>query len=514
MKPTITVSLYKGRFCLRSKLPFPQAFQDALRDLGYDLKNPRRVTLANRIDHISDLEGVSNLTWQWGRQALSLFTGLDVANGVATSYELHMPEDPGPWWWQSYGRGWLVQNKRAILSHAVGTGKTKTAIMAAESVLDEFFKILVICPKPIIPSWKSEIQRWAQDPDRFRVINYESAHRASGKFGVLILDELHRLRNHRSKRRGLIADFAGKCPYVFGLSASPIQNHFHDIYSTLNLLAPRSFPSYWQFVREFYRVYPTEWSTHTIGGFRDEKRDRADLLLRRYCQSLSRDQLIGNEEINYDIRRFSLLRDHRSAYDGIDKGESEAFDATNIHDILAKVTRLRQAAISPSLIDPSWPLGDTIPLAAHIIQENLKNGPFVVFSELNGALHGLADYMFESNDEYCWYTGENPKEREYNREQFVAQEAPWSKIIFANIKAGGEGLSFHTEGVQCLFLSLWYNPETIRQAIGRLTRDKPTDVNVFVLCPEDTISERIIQIILEKDSEVRMSKDSLKELMG
>lgn len=502
----INVDVSRGRLRLHSQSGLPLAILNELQELGYDVKNSqRRVLLANRIDHIEQLEQIPDIRWNWSEYAWAVSAGMSLRPLGPTDTDSNEP-----WDWQEKGRDWLLNNKRTILSHGVGLGKTKTAIDAAETITFANEPIYVICPKPIIPAWRAEIVQWAKYPNRFLVTNYEQAHRIKGYSPVLILDEAHRLRNRNSKRRKTIFRLALRCDYVFMLTAAPIQNHFRDIWSLLNILYPKRFPSYWQFVREFYQVYPGHWTMFHIGPQRNKI--KAEKLLSDYCQSFPRSLAFPDEDVHYDVRRFELGSKHRAIYDEIESGSLEAIEKAGIQDVLAKVTRLRQAAISPKLINDEWPIGDLIPFAEHIIKENEQAGPFIVFSEFNEPLRLLRKQVspIAADFKYSSYTGENPQWREKTRIAFCDGEF---QPLFANTKAGGEGLSFAAKDAQALFISLWYNPETIKSCIGRLTRGEPRDVQVFVLCPTNTIMERVIDIIVNKEQEVRLNKTGLTQLM-
>src|SRR5262245_9709932 len=77
--------------------------------------------------------------------------------------ELIMPFEPFPY--QYEGIAWLFAQKAALLADEMGLGKTMQTITAIRLMLraGEARRILLICPKPLIPNWPRELQTWAEE---------------------------------------------------------------------------------------------------------------------------------------------------------------------------------------------------------------------------------------------------------------------------------------------------------------------------------------------------------------
>jgi len=67
-----------------------------------------------------------------------------------------------------------------------------------------------------------------------------------------------------------------------------------------------------------------------------------------------------------------------------------------------------------------------------------------------------------------------------------------------------------------IFLSMWFNPETIVQALGRLRRGKDTKtIRAIALVAENTVQERIAEILITKSKGLPKSHAAIvKALMG
>src|SRR5207248_9064414 len=155
-----------------------------------------------------------------------------------------------------------------LLADDVGLGKTISAGLVASELMsrNRISKILVVCPKLLIPQWKEELESKfgipgigasgneilkAKVPEGGGAVitTYHSARMylsflSQSGFEMLILDEAHKLRNLygtnqspqvAQKFKDALANRMFK--YVLMLTATPIQNRLWDIYSLVDLLS-------------------------------------------------------------------------------------------------------------------------------------------------------------------------------------------------------------------------------------------------------------------------------------
>ncbi len=155
-----------------------------------------------------------------------------------------------------------------LLADDVGLGKTISAGLIVSELMarHRVSKILVVCPKLLMPQWKEELESKFAIPsveatgnellkvnvpeDGGAVITtYQSARMylqvlSQSGFEMLILDEAHKLRNlygtnqsPQVAQRFREALASRMFKYVLMLTATPIQNRLWDIYSLVDLLA-------------------------------------------------------------------------------------------------------------------------------------------------------------------------------------------------------------------------------------------------------------------------------------
>jgi SNF2 family DNA or RNA helicase len=77
--------------------------------------------------------------------------------------ELIMPFEPFPY--QYEGIAWLFAQKAALLADEMGLGKTMQTITALRLLLraGQVRRVLLVCPKPLIPNWQREFKLWAEE---------------------------------------------------------------------------------------------------------------------------------------------------------------------------------------------------------------------------------------------------------------------------------------------------------------------------------------------------------------
>src|ERR1022692_1843599 len=155
-----------------------------------------------------------------------------------------------------------------LLADDVGLGKTISAGLIASELMSRgrLSKILVVCPKLLMPQWKEELESKfgitgieatgkelleAKLPDGGGAVitTYQSARMyldalSQSGFEMLVLVEAHKLRNLygtnqapqvAQRFREVLANRMFK--YVLMLTATPIHNRLWDIYSLVDLLA-------------------------------------------------------------------------------------------------------------------------------------------------------------------------------------------------------------------------------------------------------------------------------------
>ena len=90
-------------------------------------------------------------------------------------------------------------HKKHLLAWEVGSGKTLAAIASADI---QGFDILVVCPKSLKDQWESEIEKFSERPEDYKVMTkeeFKKFHKDLRYFNFVIIDEAHNFANYKSQ---------------------------------------------------------------------------------------------------------------------------------------------------------------------------------------------------------------------------------------------------------------------------------------------------------------------------
>ena len=152
-------------------------------------------------------------------------------------------------------------NGRALIADEMGLGKTLQAISVYKYYKAK--KLLVICPAYLRFTWKKELEKWVpgivssviktgKDPlDVITplIISYELAAAKAKelkkmKFDMVVCDESHYLKSHKTKRSKAIAPLVKSIKWALLLSGTPALNRPVELFSQMHMLYPQIFKKF------------------------------------------------------------------------------------------------------------------------------------------------------------------------------------------------------------------------------------------------------------------------------
>lgn len=191
------------------------------------------------------------------------------------------------------------------LAMEVRTGKTLTSLGVAQKL--NINNLLFITKKKAIGSIQEDYEKLNPSYD-MTCINYESLHKISGSFDLVVLDEAHSLGAFPkpSKRAKVVKDIIQKNnPYVILLSGTPTPESYSQIYHQVFGIPNNPFNKY----RNFYRFCDDHVNVvkRQINGFpiNDYSSGKASInqLMSRYMISYTQKQAGFESEIEEEIVR-------------------------------------------------------------------------------------------------------------------------------------------------------------------------------------------------------------------
>lgn len=170
---------------------------------------------------------------------------------------------------QKTGVAWIQSRHfRALIADDMGLGKTIEAL--ACMALKDSWPALVVCPATAKFVWEIEARAWiphvgvvtlsGQNPNRkieptgkcLYIINYEVLKYwipiiKRWKIKMLVIDESHYIKNRKTQRTRAVSYLAKRSPGFLALSGTPIINNPLEFYSTIRMIAPKMFATFWDY---------------------------------------------------------------------------------------------------------------------------------------------------------------------------------------------------------------------------------------------------------------------------
>ena len=385
---------------------------------------------------------------------------------------------------------------------------------------------LIVLPVSLVHNWEKEIQKFAP---ALKVFVYSGARRrekgslddiinnydiilttygtvrndvqelSQYEFFFLILDESQYIKNSESKTYKTITGIRSKHRIV--LTGTPIENSLSDLWAQMNFLNRGLLGSKNYFKQEF--ILPIERDKSTDASEKLQKLIQP-FILRRTKEQVAKDLPSLTQEtivVEMTVEQSEFYETEKSAVRNVllqNLNEGGLQKSTFL--VLQALTRLRQIAIHPRLIDPesafeSGKFNDIIAMLGILVAENHK---ILVFSSFVKHLNLLAKEFIKENWNYSLLTGQTT-DRKQVIEEF--QENPEKKIFLISLKAGGVGLNL-TAADYIFITDPWWNPAAEMQAISRAHRiGQDKKVFVYRFISENSIEEKI-QKLQDKKSKL------------
>ncbi len=416
--------------------------------------------------------------------------------------ELIMPFEPFPY--QYEGIAWLFSQSSALLADEMGLGKTMQAITAIRLLLrsGQVQKILLVCPKPLIPNWQREFQFWSEeipftviegDSNRRKIIwsmpnipvkiaNYELVVRdfeamteeELPDFDLVVLDEAQRIKNRTSITAQTIRSISRKRSWA--LTGTPIENRPEELASLF----------------EYLEVIPERATPdlRQLSKIADEYilRRTKDLVMTDLPPRLDRDEYL------------ELTPEQEYAYNVAEKEGifhlNELGESISVQHVFELVLRLKQITNFDPLTGQSAKLDS---LASDMEEIAASGGKAILFSQWTKTIDWIKEKLDErvpGCNSLIYHGGVPSKKREPILKKF--EEDPDSHLLLMSYGTGAVGLNLQFAGYVFLF-DRWWNPAVEDQAINRAHRiGQKTKVIVTKYICKDTIEERIDLVLQQK----------------
>ncbi len=446
--------------------------------------------------------------------------------------------------YQREGFEWLMRlctwGAGGILADDMGLGKTVQAIavLLGRKILGSS---LLVVPTAVLYNWKSEMVRFApglrfadfnsgnreeilknlKDYDvilcTYGVLNTEIEALCKVEWNLAVLDEAHAIKNKATQTSHSVMKINAQGRIL--LSGTPIQNDLSEIWNLFEFANPGYLGSYQQFGDRF--ILPIEKK-------KDKEKQHllkqliSPFILRRTKAEVL-DELPEKTELIVPVE---LSEEEMAIYENIRTRTLSGLQSEKINPIeaLMALTKLRQAACSPELVDkhltiPSSKIRVFLELVSEL-KENKHRA--LVFSQFTSFLALVRQALDKAGIEYLYLDGSVPAaQRKKLVETFQNGDMP---LFLISLKAGGTGLNL-TAADYVIHLDPWWNPAVEDQASDRAYRiGQKRPVTIYKLISEKTVEQKILELhktkknladaLLEgSDVAKKLSKEEILELL-
>ncbi len=446
---------------------------------------------------------------------------------LAVSAEPVMPEglDATLRGYQRRGLAWLqflqALGAGGILADDMGLGKTITtlAFLLQRKEMEGPAPSLVVCPTSVATNWVREAARFtpslrvvllhggARKRDHagvahadlvvttYALLRRDLASLETQPFRAVVLDEAQNIKNADAATTRAAGRL--QASMRLALSGTPMENRLAELWSLASFANPGMLGTLRAFETRFERPIVADTESPIASELR--------ALVRPFLLRRTKDEVLSELPPKTEIDRFvTLRRDDKRMYDALAHAlrasvakDLEKRGAQGSLSVFTALTRLRQMACDPRLVDPKLPAGSSAKREAflELVRELVLEGRrALVFSQFVQLLTLWRADLDAAKIPYEYLDGSTVK-RDEVVDRFQGGTAP---LFLVSLKAGGAGLNL-TAADTVIHCDPWWNPAVEDQATDRTHRigqDKP--VTVVRLVARGTIEEKILALKARK----------------
>jgi len=441
---------------------------------------------------------------------------------------LKSPEQVRPYQWAAPQMFATGGQNRLLLGDEMGLGKSLQALLCVLS--GQYERTLIVCPAVVKVNWANEIEKWTElsssiingrsgdyETADVTIINYDLLqHRldslCADDYDCIVFDECHNLKSRKSNRTKS-ALLLVKWPTVEGIiamSGTPILNRPEEIFTTLSMLKPITFPDYFLFGKKYCAAIHNGYGWDFGGASNIETSDDGvtvplnhllkDVMLRR-----SMDDPRLSEQMPDLLETVLEVEIDREGYDekyNTQMDQLEFYRTTGSGSIppgllLNILTELRHAAGDAKVdVAVKW-----------AIDYHEQTGkPLVIFAHHINVVERIATRLHATPHEVRFIAGSTQdKQRQTIIADFQEGKTPF---LVCSTLAMKEGVNLDAADTT-LFVERQWVPAHEKQAAARVRRltQESSVCHKVVLSAKDTVDTHFDKVVSEKAAVVKAALD-------
>lgn len=374
----------------------------------------------------------------------------------------------------------LVAFDMCYLSMECRTGKTITALSAAENF--DAQSVLFITKLKAIPSIKADYEALKPVSFQLNVINYESAHKAKGKYDLVIIDEAHSLGAYPkpSKRTQEIKSICERLPVLY-LSGTPSPESYSQLYYQFWVCdsSPwKEYKTFYKWAKVYVNVRQKKVNGYFINDYSHADKAKIDRDTKDLFISYSQKQAGFEINVNETILQVPMKEQTGRIIEAM---RSDLMIEINGNAILGDspaklLTKLHQLSSGTVIAENG----------VHLTFD--KSKAEFVRKQFAGKKVALF-YVYQSEAELLQSVFPNWTD---SPEEF---QASTDKVFISQVRRAREGVRLDTADA-LIFFNLEFSFLSYEQGQNRLvSKERTTPAEVYFLCSDCGIESKILEAV-------------------
>lgn len=487
------------------------------RALRLQLRNP--VTVTTVIPKSKQL-GPNEVLVHWGVHETQALRELNIKAPSPISGRYDWPGQYAPMAHQRTTAEFLTMHKRAFCFNEQGTGKTASAIWAADFLMKQKVvrRVLVVCPISIMDSaWRADLFTFAmhrsvdiaygaaakrkkivQGHAEFIVINYDGIgiveeEIRNGGFDLIIVDEASHYKNAQSKRWKTLNRLVTPDTWLWMMTGTPAAQSPVDAYGLAKLVSPNNVPKFYGAFRDMvqYKLTQFKWGN---------KPDAIQTVHRVLQPAIrfSKDECLDLPDILYTKRHVPMTKQQEAYYAKLKKDLIVEAAGTEITAVNAAVKMNKLLQISAGAVYTAdgdtleFDISERYKVLKEVVDESSKK--VLVFVPFKSTIRMVTEALQADGISTEIISGDvNAGQRTDIFKRFQTQPDP--KVLVIQPQAAAHGVTLTAANT-----IVWWAPtsslETYAQANARIHRSGQTS-KCTVIQLESSPAERAIYKLLD-----------------
>ena len=499
------------------------------------LRNPGRVT---SIIPKSNLLPDNKVLVNWGIEEAHVLKNLNIKAPSPIEKNYKWTGKYAPFEHQKTTASFLTLNRRAFCFNEQGTGKTASAIWAADYMMRQNLikRVLVICPLSIMDSaWREDLFTFAmhrsvdiaygsankrrdiiKGDSEFVIINYDGVEIvadeiANGGFDLIIVDEATHYKNVQTKRWKVLNNLVTSATWLWMMTGTPAAQSPVDAFGLAKLVNPQGVPRFFGAFRDLVML--------KISNFKWVARPEATDIVYKSLQPairFTKKECLDLPDIIYTKRQVELTRQQNKYYKELrDKMVTQAAgEQVSAANAAVNMNKLLQISAGAVYTDDGDSLEFDIKHRYNVLSEviNESSKKVLVFVPFKNVIDVLVDKLCKDNIPTEIIRGDVPPTKRTEIFQRF-QETPEPRVLVIQPKAAAHGVTLTAADT-----IVWWGPtssvETYEQANARIHRAGQTSKCTVIQLQGSHIEKRIYALLDNKLDAHTKIIDLYKEILA